>query len=71
MSAPRLVNQLTDWESFSLQLEENINLSVFLKNEEQLDNEVELFMNFIQQAAWDNTPKIVPQIKGNNYPQRN
>ena len=56
-----LVNRRTDWESFRQSLEEKINLMVPLRNEEQLDREVEIFLVDIQQSAWENTP----EIKGN------
>ena len=58
---PVLVNRRTDWESFRQSLEEKINLMVPLRNEEQLDREVEIFLVDIQQSAWENTP----EIKGN------
>lgn len=41
---PRLLNILTDWQSFRLNLENTINLSVTLA--------VELFINNIQQAKY-------------------
>lgn len=66
---PTLVNKLTDWESFKLCLEEKINLSAPLRNEEQLEQEIEMFNNNIQQAAWENTPEIKRRIAGNNYPK--
>lgn len=47
-NAPRLINRLTDWQSFRLDLENAINLSVPLRTEEQLDEEVELFVSDIQ-----------------------
>ena len=40
-----------------------------LRNEEQLDREVEKFLVDIQQSAWENTPEIKKRIKGNNYPK--
>lgn len=38
---PTLVNKVTDWENFKLCLEEN--LSVPLRNDEQLAEEAEIF----------------------------
>lgn len=64
---PTLVNKFTDWESFKIDLEKRINLSVSLRNEEQLEKE--LFVENILQAAWKNTPKIRRKITGNNYPK--
>lgn len=66
---PTLVNRLTDWESFKQTLEEKIDLSVPLRNEQQLDKEVEIFIKHIQLAAWDNTPNIRRRITGSNYPK--
>lgn len=66
---PRLVNGRTDWYNFKIELENLINLSVPLKSEEQLDDEVELLVKNIQKAAWNNTPDLVIRTKGNNYPK--
>jgi predicted house-cleaning noncanonical NTP pyrophosphatase (MazG superfamily) len=66
---PVLVNKRTDCESFRQSLEEKINLMVPLRNEEQLDREVEKFLVDIQQSAWENTQEIKRRIKGNNYPK--
>jgi len=52
---PVLVNRRTDWEGFGQSLEEKINLIVPLRNEEQLDREVEKFLVDIEQSAWENT----------------
>ena len=41
-----------------------MNLSVSLSNQKDLDNETQLFVKIIQQAAWDNIPKIIPRTKG-------
>ena len=41
-----------------------------LRNEEQLDTEVEKFSVDIQQSAWENTQEIKSRIKGNNYPKQ-
>ena len=67
--APRLTNKGTDWTSFKLQLENCTILSDSLKNTEELDEAVENITKDIQQAAWDNTPVIIPRIKGDNYPK--
>lgn len=66
-SNPTLVNKFTDWSGFRLYLDEKINLSVPLKNEQQIDIEAELYINNIQQAAWKNTPEIKRRLTGNNY----
>lgn len=66
---PSIVNRQTDWQSFQIMLEEQINLSVRLKTKEELDKEVEILVNCIQQAAWDNTPNLTIRTKGNNYPK--
>lgn len=66
---PSLTNKFTDWESFKLSLEKKIKLSVPIRDEKQLDDEVELFVRNIQQAAWENTPDIKRNTAGNNYPK--
>jgi hypothetical protein len=63
-----LVNKKTDWDGFRTAIEERIQLMVPLQTEEQLDFEVNKFVNDIQQSAWDNTPEIKKRLKGNNYP---
>ena len=68
-SNPMLVNKHTDWTSFKTYLKNKINLSVRLLNELQLDEEVELFVNNIQLAAWKNTPQNNRKAAGNNYPR--
>ena len=64
-----LVNKQTDWEGFRMMTtDERIKLSVPIQTEEQLDFEVEKFINDIQQVAWKNTPEIKIRLKGNYYP---
>jgi len=64
-----VVNRCTNWENFRQSLEEKINLRVPLRNEEQLEREVEKFLVDIQQSAWGNTPEIKGRTQGNNYPK--
>ena len=40
-----------------------------LRDEEQLDGEVEKFLVDIQQSAWENNPEIKRRTNGNNYPK--
>lgn len=68
-SNPTLTNKLTDWKSFKNILEGKINLSVHLGNKQQLDDEVKLFNDNIQQAAWETTPAITRRTVGKNYPR--
>ena len=44
-------------------------LMVPLRNEEQLEGEVEKFLVDIQQSAWENIPEIKRRTNGNNYPK--
>lgn len=62
---PALANKRTDWQSFKISLEAKIQLAVHLRNEEQIDAEVEKFNRDIQSAVWENTPEITIQRKGN------
>ena len=66
-----MVNKYTGWISFKTDLENTINLAVRPQNEQQLDEQIEILINNIQQAAWNNTPIIKKRTVGNNYPQRN
>lgn len=68
-SRPTLTTKHTDWESFKRTLEDRIELNVAMCNSEQLEREVEKFVNDIQQSAWINTPETRRKIKGNNYPR--
>jgi hypothetical protein len=68
-SNPVLVHRHTVWESFRQSLEGKINLTVPIKNEEQLDREAEKLLVDIQQSAWENIPEIKRSTKGNNYPK--
>lgn len=65
---PALVNKTTDWESFRLELQENINLQVNLRTTEQLEIEAENLTRLIQIAAYNNTKEITHITKGVNYP---
>ena len=65
----RLTNKNTDWNGYRIELEQQINLRIPLKNKEQLDIETENFTNIMQQAAWNNTPEMKVGIKGSNYPK--
>lgn len=50
------------WKSFKKSLIEKINLSVPL-SKEQVEKEVETFLNNNQRAAWENTPEIRRRTK--------
>jgi hypothetical protein len=67
-SAVKLTNKYTNWKKFKICLEDKIQLAVHLRNKDQLDAEVEKFINDIQSSAWENTPCIKRKLKGNNYP---
>lgn len=63
-----LTNRRTDWDSFKNSLEKKIYLLVPLNTTDQLEDEAKLFVDNIQQAAWENTPEL--RTKGNNYPKK-
>lgn len=67
-NALTLVNKFTDWGSFKIELDCNIDLKVPLKTPEQLNVEVDNFTKIIQQVAWNNTPVIKKRATRNNYP---
>jgi hypothetical protein len=46
-----------------------INLTIPIRNEEQLDREAEKLLVDIQQSAWENILEIKRRTKGNNYPK--
>lgn len=66
---PVLVNNKTDWDSFRLNLAEQITLSSPLETEEQIDQALEDLVNAIQKSAWDNTPQVSKKLHGINYPK--
>jgi hypothetical protein len=68
-SPPRLHNARMDWNNFLLILEEEINLKIPLKTEEELDNAVEYFTKPIQLAAWQCTPQEKKRSEYQYYPQ--
>ena len=53
---PRLYNNRTNWLLFMQLIEDNIDLQVPIKNNTQLEEEVELLITTIQKAAWNSTP---------------
>ena len=63
-----LSNKTTDWESFKLELHENINLKIKLRTINQLEEEAEKCFKIIQTAAFNNTKEITCVSKGVNYP---
>lgn len=67
-SNPTLVNKLTDWGSFKIEVNENIQLNVSLRTIDDLEKETEELVEIIQQVAWNNTPQLKRKTVGNNYP---
>lgn len=64
-----LVNKHTDWESFKIELNSNIDLRVPLKTPEQLNIDLDKFIKLIQQTAWKNTPVVKKRASRNTYPR--
>ena len=65
-ATPTLVNKTTDWESFRIDLTNEINLNVPLKTTEQLDIVSEKFTSLLQTTAFNNTKEITHITKGIN-----
>lgn len=65
---PSLCNKTTDWESFKIQLDSEINLDIDLSSYDQLDEAVANFTSLIQQAVWSNTKTVTYKTPGFNYP---
>lgn len=63
----RAANKTTDWESFQIDLQNNINLNNSLRTTEQLEKEAESFTRLVQTAAYNNTKEITRISKGVNY----
>jgi hypothetical protein len=55
---PRLTNNKTNWEQFCKIIDERINLRVLLKDQNQLEEELDLFNETIKEAAQESTPVI-------------
>lgn len=68
VARPTLVNKTTDWESFRIELQKNINLHINLRTAEQLEKETENFTRFVQTIAYNNTKEVTHTTKGVNYP---
>lgn len=62
-----IYNRKTDWESFKDYLDENINLHIPLKTEEDIENAAWYTTNLIQIAAWKCTPYIKHRPQGHDY----
>lgn len=63
-----LANKRTDWDSFEIELNSNINLRVPLKTPEQLNIEIDKFNKIIQQTTWKNTPVLRKGATRHCYP---
>jgi hypothetical protein len=66
---PTPSNKHTDWDIFQETLVNRINLRVAISTNDEFEEEVQKFVSDIQQAAWEATPLIPTQVKGNTYPQ--
>lgn len=53
-----LTNYKTDWHSFRSTLDDDINLKIPLKSEDDVDSAAIYITNLIQTAAWKSTPHI-------------
>lgn len=62
--APKLINRITDYQSFKLQLEEAMDLSVTIRNKDQLDNEAERLLTISNGQSG----LTLLRTKSNNYP---
>lgn len=47
---PTQTNKFTDWENFQSELNEKIPLNLPLRTTQQLDNEIEIFVDLIQEV---------------------
>lgn len=68
-SNPVLINKYTHWNYSKQMLENSIKLNELLKTIDQLESEVEKFINDIQTAAWNSTLVIRRKTIGMNYPK--
>jgi len=66
---PTLSNKHNDWGMFREKLVRRINLRVALTTTDELEDEVKKFVTDIQHSAWEATPLITTNVKGNTYPQ--
>lgn len=66
----RLTGKTTNWEGFRNETEENIVLSAPLTTPYELEIEVDRFVEIVQIASWNNTPKPrkTPDKYGLRYP---
>lgn len=64
-----LTNKTTDWEAFREKISDEINLKIRLKTENELDNQVEEFIQLVRQIASTCTQQLKPRpLEGQNYP---
>lgn len=73
MKKPRetLYNRKTDWDAFRCFIEDNANLLIPLKTEEDIDNAAFYTTNLIQKAAWMSTPYIECRTQDQDYTLKN
>lgn len=62
-----LYNRKTDWASFQEYIQENANLNIPLKTEEDIENAAWYTTNLIQSAAWMSTPFIEYNPQNQDY----
>lgn len=62
-----LKNIFTDCENFQSELNEKIHFNKQLRTTHQFDNDSEIFVNLIQEVAWNNTPPIKKKLASINY----
>lgn len=64
----RLVNKLMDWNYFQHILDEEINLTTRPQTKDQPDDEILIFTQRLQKAAWKSSPALERKSVGLNYP---
>lgn len=70
INKPTLTNKNTDWASFKKEIENNINLKIKMRNEDELEYGLDQFIKVIQNAAWNNTREYINKSVGNIYPKQ-
>lgn len=61
----RLTGRTTNWDGFRNEIEANVELSVPLTTPYELEVEIDRFVEIVQLASWNNTPK--PKKKPDKY----
>ena len=66
---PAFSIKLTDWDMFREKLENRISLRATLQNNDEMEEDVQIFVTDIQPSAWEATPLLTKKGQGKQLPK--